>query len=807
MASLSDPLVLPKDLTLVPVAELPEAARAQLQADDGDVAVSRAHQRASTKIIDAASAELLRQFSTPKTMAQAVLAYSMAHGADPHATLEAAFPVLRGLINDRMLVTEGVAQDAEAEQPVKPGGAIGAWRVLRRLRHMEDTELYLAQGPQGAHAVIKIQRPNTTEAITRLLQHEAAVLRWLGGEQAPHLLEEGRLNEAGERCFLALAHVPGVDVARAAEDLRQLPDPRAALLALCVSVLDTYARLHERGLVHGDIHPGNILVDGNGQVRLLDFGLARAPDPALGLAAPYRGGVSFFVEPEYAQAGLDRKRPPDANPAGEQYGLAALLYQLLTGSHRLNFSLEREVSYRQIMNEPPLPFAAHKLAPWPAVEAVLARALARSPEARWPSVAAFAQALREAGAELSSAAALAPELPGLDPAAEGLLDEVLQRAGWQGDWMANGLTLAPTASINYGAAGLAYFLYRVACQRQDPALLPLAELWVTRALACVDDPQGFYNDRIEISQQQVGQATPYHTPSGVFAVRFLIGLAAGDMLAQTQGLAGFVHIAQRDCQQIDLALGKSGVLIIAALIHEALPDKALAKESGLLALGNSMLDQVWQHIAPHQPIGPGCELRNLGVAHGWAGMMLATLRWCEATGRKVPAELWQRLEQLAACAEPVDRGVQWVWEYGPDEPPTMSGWCNGSAGHLLLFTQAARLQDTARERERWLALAERVAWNVWEDPSQFPSLCCGLAGRGYALLALYRATGNAQWLARAQRLANQAAHNVRAYPVEESKGYEHSLYKADVGVAALIADLHAPRDAVFPFFESEYLAR
>jgi len=104
MPSISDPLVLPQDVTLIPVTDLPESTRAQLQAEPGDVAVSRPHQRASSKVITADTAELLREFASPKTVARAVLDFSTAHGLDPRATLEAAFPILRELINDRMLV-------------------------------------------------------------------------------------------------------------------------------------------------------------------------------------------------------------------------------------------------------------------------------------------------------------------------------------------------------------------------------------------------------------------------------------------------------------------------------------------------------------------------------------------------------------------------------------------------------------------------------------------------------------------------------------------------------------------------------
>ena len=87
-----------------------------------------------------------------------------------------------------------------------------------------------------------------------------------------------------------------------------------------------------------------------------------------------------------------RAAPPDLSAAGEQHAVAALLYVLLTGTHYRDFSLEKQAMFRQIAEEPPLPFTARGLPAWPEVEAVLSRALAKEPGERFPSLAALAAA-------------------------------------------------------------------------------------------------------------------------------------------------------------------------------------------------------------------------------------------------------------------------------------------------------------------------------------------------------------------------------------------------------------------------------
>jgi serine/threonine-protein kinase len=121
----------------------------------------------------------------------------------------------------------------------------------------------------------------------------------------------------------------------------------------------------------------------------------------------------------------------------------------------------------------------------------------------------------------------------------------------------------------------------------------------------------------------------------------------------------------------------------------------------------------------------------------------------------------------------------------------MSGWCNGSAGHVVLWTTAARTFGD----ERHLDLAIGAAWDVWDAPDTSCTLCCGLAGRAYALLALYRLTRDRTWLGRARSLGYRAVHGVF------ESGYPHSLYKGQLVLPVLAADLADPDRSCQPFFD------
>jgi serine/threonine-protein kinase len=172
----------------------------------------------------------------------------------------------------------------------------------------------------------------------------------------------------------------------------------------------------------------------------------------------------------------------------------------------------------------------------------------------------------------------------------------------------------------------------------------------------------------------------------------------------------------------------------------------------------------------------------------------------------VPAELEERLRELAELAEPAGRGVRWLVKVR--RPSTdrrspsrrrsphdyMTGWCNGSAGYVHLWTLAHAVLGV----DAYLTLAERAAWNAWEDRDPLGTLCCGLVGRAYALLNLSRYADERTWLDRAAALA-------QGIEAEAGRGedHRHSLYKGEMGAAVLAADLSRPEEASLPLFEPE----
>ena len=283
---------------------------------------------------------------------------------------------------------------------------------------------------------------------------------------------------------------------------------------------------------------------------------------------------------------------------------------------------------------------------------------------------------------------------------------------------------------------------------------------------------------------------------GLHVVRGIVGDAMGDLSTYAEAVETFIQLSQGVSPNLDMTLGTSSTLLGCALLHRAgaFGDIDL---SGLAAFGDQVARAVWARLSEYKPAGEAAELLYMGISHGWAGILYATLLWCETSRSLPPPGIRDRLGELAACGEALGRGTRWPVQRGPGvarEPSGYTpGWCHGSAGYVALWLAAHRVLGDSYYAD----LAEQAAWNCWEDADVYPSLCCGLAGRAYSLISLSNASGEAAWLRRARELAERAAAGRPVIP----GGLEHSLYKGELGIGTLLADLDRPETARFPFFE------
>jgi serine/threonine-protein kinase len=353
------------------------------------------------------------------------------------------------------------------------------------------------------------------------------------------------------------------------------------------------------------------------------------------------------------------------------------------------------------------------------------------------------------------------------------------------EWYRGGLPIPPVASIHSGGAGIAFALYRLSLHNNDAGLLSLAYHWSQRADASADHEHAFYSERAGLTRQTVGEHSLYHTTAGIRVVQGLIGHAMGSLGAVNKAIA-WLATNEPPIRRMDLVTGDAGILLGCALLVDI-----ASVSMPLRSVGNRIFDELLEYIRLQGHVSGG-KLPYLGVAHGWGGILYALITWCIASGREIPPIVEERLVELIDCSEPVGTGVRWARRLGRREYDFVASWCNGCAGFAILLVQAA----TCLSERDYLGIAERSANTVWHEQVAAGDLCCGLAGGAYALLSVYRGTGDAKHLSRARRLYDRA----RAAAASSNS---HGLFKGRTGVMLLGAEMEAPSSARFPLFERE----
>ncbi|MCH9649448.1 MAG: protein kinase [Deltaproteobacteria bacterium] len=768
---------------IIAVQDLPPKLQDELQGHRHDFAVSARYTRQTTSLVDPPTVELLDEFREPSSIERAVQRYASRTGDRPSDVLEQAWSTLEVLLRRGLLLSTKDPRMTAAPALVA-GDSINDWTVIRPIRELEDTQIYLAKNPKNQLGVVKM-RARASTPDREAIDNEARILESLEGSLAPRLLA---VDNFGERPFLVSQWCPGIGVEQVASRWRLghgRGGDRRSLLRLAKAVAAAFGRLHEFGILHGDVHPQNVLVDAENRVWLVDFTLSsRIADGPVGQG----GGISFYRAPEIARDLLAGKKT-QADTLSEQFSIAALVYRLLTGHHYRDFDLEKETQLRQTAEAGMLPFRHRNLPDWPKIETILAKALDERPERRFETVRSFAKAFAAV-----SSRQLEESPPGTAGALAKARSRILSSWGPQGAWWQEPLR-SPMASVQNGAGGIALAASRIALLEEDSEILSIADLWIRRARRDLAAPEAFTSSELSVTSANIGHGSPQHNESGVHAVDSLIAHLGGQRQRQEASLRRYLESVNRPFLGLDVTLGTASQLVTGAILLETLHPGEI--RDSLKDGGDRALTEIWSGLS-EEPIIHASSIDNLGLAHGWAGFLFATLRWREVSSGTWPPGFEDRLAQWAETAEPLGRGLRWPWNLGHlrrqgSSMASMPGWCNGTAGHLLLACKIAGSGWT-----EFFSLAEKAAYDVWDAGSTSASLCCGLVGRAYGLLAMYRLTGDAVWHHRATVLAETAASSGSF-----AEAPPYSLFKGALSLAVLASDLDHAESAAFPFIEGD----
>ena len=227
--------------------------------------------------------------------------------------------------------------------------------------------------------------------------HEARFLqeaRAAGGLSHPSIITIYDVGREGDTAFIAMELVQGKDLRELIAGVSLTP---ARAVAIAAAAAEGLAYAHERGIVHRDVKPGNIMVLADGRVKIMDFGIARLTEPAVKTQTGVLLGSPQYMAPEQIIG-----QPLDHR--ADIFSLGLVLYEMLTGSKPFQGEDIPELTFK-VANLPAAP-PSH-LAPDlpPVMDFIIARALKKRPDERYANALEMAKDLRAALGEVQAAEA------------------------------------------------------------------------------------------------------------------------------------------------------------------------------------------------------------------------------------------------------------------------------------------------------------------------------------------------------------------------------------------------------------------
>lgn len=303
------------------------------------------------------------------------------------------------------------------EQP-QPGAVLGHYKIIRRLGAGGMGVVYEAEDLKlGRHAALKLLSGTGDPAALDRFWREARAVSALNHPGICTLYE---INETEQQPFLVMELLEGQSLER--HQGRAVPLNR--LVELGIQIADALDAAHHKGILHRDVKPANIFVTKTGQVKILDFGLARIEETTseitdTGLPARHMItqpgstlGTIAYMSPEQA-----RGEPLDAR--SDVFSLGVVLYEMATGKHPFNGTTTAIVFDKLLNYVPPTPASLNMELPLQ-FESIVSKALEKNRNLRYQSAAEIRADLLRLQRSTSDAPATSAAMPPVPPQYEGM---------------------------------------------------------------------------------------------------------------------------------------------------------------------------------------------------------------------------------------------------------------------------------------------------------------------------------------------------------------------------------------------------
>jgi serine/threonine protein kinase len=302
---------------------------------------------------------------------------------------------------------------------LETGGVVGGYRIESLLGQGGMAAVYLAEDSRLKRKVaLKILSPELAadDAFRRRFVDES---EQLSAVDHPNIIPVYEAGQDEGHLFIAMRYVDSTDLKELiASEGPLVPERAISIVAQVAGALDA---AHAKGLVHRDVKPANVLVavgsggDGSDHAYLSDFGLTKRTQETSGLTKTgfLMGTIDYVAPEQISGSGVDGRT--------DQYALACVLFQCLTGRTPYPRDDDAAVLYSHLSEPPPSVTGTDPELP-PTIDAVLARGMAKDRNDRYASCLEFARAARDAFLSPTGEATVEPSAtatPGVPSAPSG----------------------------------------------------------------------------------------------------------------------------------------------------------------------------------------------------------------------------------------------------------------------------------------------------------------------------------------------------------------------------------------------------
>jgi eukaryotic-like serine/threonine-protein kinase len=272
---------------------------------------------------------------------------------------------------------------------------LGRYEVVAELGKGAMGVVYRANDPM-LNRMVAIKTINTEEAGHEgMAEYEARFYteaKAAGGLNHPNIIIIYDIGKSGHLVYMAMEYIEGRELREMLADGKPLPVAQAVDIAAQVGEGLAYAHQHQ--VVHRDIKPANIMITPEGRAKIADFGIARMRSSETRTQTGVILGSPKYISPEQVVG----KR---ADHRSDIFSLGVILYESITGSTPFNGEGLSALMYQITNHDPSPPSASNPQVPV-MLDYIIAKVLAKSPEARYQSAADFANDLRECKAQIET---------------------------------------------------------------------------------------------------------------------------------------------------------------------------------------------------------------------------------------------------------------------------------------------------------------------------------------------------------------------------------------------------------------------